>query len=188
MDLAGFYDRYYRTIGEDFVVNSGPSYPPTPYGGFYGAELLVDNVDGGGIYGAELSVKWDITNNLKGALAYTYNGYDATSNSISNIFNGDPPPHNIVDGRLSWNATSEWQFNTTFYWVDATYINDPTGQFTGVLAPYDVWDLGATWKPADHWEISVWGQDLEGAHQEASAFLNGSSPVPAVYGQVTVRY
>jgi len=187
IDLAGFYDRYYRMIGEALVENTTPPFPPTPLGGFYGAELTVDNVDGGGVYGAELSVKWDITDSLKSAWAYTYNGYDQTLNSTSNIFNGNPPPHNIVDGRLSWDADPQWQFNTTFYWVDATYINNPTG-LNSVVAPYDVWDLGLTWKPAAHWEVSVWGQDLEGTHTEAAAFLNGSNPVPSVYGQVTVRY
>ncbi len=188
LDLAGFYDRYDQVITSDFTTYSYPNLPPTPIGGYYAAETKAFNADGGAIYGAELSVKWDITDKLKSAWAYTYNGYDSVFNSISNIFNGNPPPHNIVDGRLSWDLCPALQFNTSLYWVDATFINDPTGQFTGVVAAYDVWDLGATWKVSSQWEVSVWGQDLEGTHTEASSFLGGSQPLPSVYGQLTARY
>lgn len=188
LDLATFYDRYYQIITAGFTAFSYPDFPPTPIGGYYAGESQAFNADGGAVYGAELSLQWDVTDSLKAAVAYTYNGYDSTLNSVSNIFNGNPPPHNIVDGRLSFDATKELEFNSSFYWVDATYINDPTGQFTGVVAPYDVWDLGATWKPTTQWEISVWGKDLEGTHTEASSFLGGSQPAPSVYGQLTVRY
>ncbi len=188
LDLAVFYDRYYQVITTGFTQYIYPNFPPTPIGGFYAAKSDAFNADGGAVYGAELSLKWDIFDSLKVSFAYTYNGYDQVLNSVSNIFNGNPPPHNMVDGKLTWNTTSNLQFNTSFYWVDTTTINDPTGQFNGVVEPYDVWDLGVTWKPSTQWEISVWGQDLEGVHTEASSFLNGSRPAPAVYGQLTVRY
>jgi hypothetical protein len=52
------------------------------------------------------------------------------------------------------------------------------------------WDLGTTWKAMDNLEVTVAGQNLEGAHQE-SLQSSGIAPVkvvPSVYGQVTVRY
>ncbi len=190
LDLAGFCDRYYSVITTGFTFFSYPNYPPTPQpinGNFLGLGQAT-NADGGVIYGAELSLKWDPLDSVQAALAYTYNGYDSTLNSVSNIFSGDPPPHNIVDGRLSWAVTPQLRLNTSLYWVDASFINDPMGQFNGVVQPYAVWDLGMTWKSGAGWEVSVWGQDLEGTHAEASSFLDDSQPVPAVYGQLTARY
>ncbi len=188
LDLAAFYDRYEGIITAGFTQFSFPNYPPTPIGGYYAAELQSFNADGGAVYGAELSLKCRITDQLNSAWAYTYNGYDAAFNSVSNIYIGNPPPHHIADGRLSWDALPGFQINTSLYWVDATFINDPTGQFNGVVAAYSIWDLGATWKASSECEISVWGQDLEGTHTEASSFLGGSRPSPSVYGQMTVRY
>jgi len=188
LDLAGFCDRYYSVITTGFDVLSYPNFPPTPIGGYYAAFGQAYNADGGVIYGAELSLKWDVADPLQASLAYTYNGYDSVLNSVSNIFSGNPPPHHIVDGQLNLAPSKDWEFNTSLYWVDATFINDPTGQFTGVVPPYFVWDLGATWKAGNGWEVSVWGKDLEGSHAEASSFLNDSQPVPAVYGQLTARY
>jgi iron complex outermembrane receptor protein len=188
LDLAGFYNRYYNVITADLIQYAPGTGPATPIGGSYVSEVLASNADGGSIYGTEISLKWDITNSLKSAFAYTYNGYDATMNAVSNIFVGNPPPHNILDGRLSWDATSNLRLNTSYYWVDATVINDPTGVNTGIVPPYGVWDLGFIWKATPNWEVSVWGQDLEGAHAEAASFLNSSSPQTGIYGQLTARY
>ncbi len=188
LDLTGFYNRYYNVIIVDFIQYAPGTGPPTPIGGSYVSELLGANTDGGSIYGTEMSLKWDITNSLKSAFTYTYNGYDATMNSVSNIFTGDPPPHNILDGRLSWDAASNLKLNTSYYWVDATVINDPTGVNTGIVPSYGVWDLGFSWKPTLNWEMAVWGQDLEGGHTEAATFLNSSNPQTGVYGQLTARY
>src|SRR5665213_2008226 len=188
LDLAGFYNRYYNVITADYIQYAPGTGPATPIGGSYVGEILASNADGGAIYGTEISVKWDITHSLKSAFAYTYNGYDSTMNSISDIFVGNPPPHNIVDGRLSWDATPNLKLNTSYYWVDNTIINDPTGVNTGVVPPYGVWDLGFIWKATMNWEVSVWGQDLEGSHAEGSTFLNSSSPQTGVYGQLTARY
>jgi iron complex outermembrane receptor protein len=188
LDLAGFYNRYYNAITADLIQFAPGTGPATPDGGSYVSEVQPYNTDGGSIYGTEISLKWDITDSLKSAFAYTYNGYDSTMNSVENIYVGNPPPHNIVDGRLSWDATPNLRFNTSYYWVDTTIINDPTGVNTGTVPPYGVWDLGFLWKPTLNWEVSVWGQDLEGAHAEAASFLNSSSPQTGVYGQLTARY
>jgi len=188
LDLAGFYNWYYNVITADFIQYAPGTGPATPIGGSYVSEVLGSNAKGGAIYGTELSLKWDITNSLKSAFAYTYNGYDSTMNSVENIFAGNPPPHNILDGRLSWDAASNLKLNTSYYWVDATPINDPTGVNTGIVPSYGVWDLGFSWKATMNWELSVWGQDLEGAHAEAASFLNSSSPQTGVYGQLTARY
>lgn len=188
LDLAGFCDRYYSVITTGFNVLSYPNFPPTPIGGYYAAFGQAYNADGGVIYGAELSLKCDLADPLQASLAYTYNGYDSILNSVSNIFSGNPPPHNIVAGQMSLTPAKDWEFNTSLYWVDGTYINDPTGQFAGVVQPFVVWDLGVTWKAGKSWELSVWGKDLEGSHAEASSFLNDSQPSPAVFGQLAARY
>ncbi len=188
LDLAGFYNRYYNVITAELIQFSPGTGPATPIGGSYVSEVQASNSDGGAIYGTEISLKWDLTDSLKTAFAYTYNGYDSTMNSVSNIFVGNPPPHNILDGRLSWDATPNLKLNTSYYWVDATPINDPSGVNTGVVPSYGVWDLGFSWKPTLNWEVSVWGQDLEGSHAEASTFLISSNPQTGVYGQLTARY
>jgi len=188
VDLATFYNRYYSVVTFSEAFNTLPS----PVGGQIIDELVQYNTDGGSIYGVELSAKWEITDSLKASLAYSYQDYDQTMLRSSDAFVGAPPPHNLFNTRLSFDPAPQIQLNTGFYFTDKTFLPAAASSVGSTVTPeYVRWDLGATWKPSSNWEVSVWGQDLEGAHQETLVVTGASTAtnvVPRVFGQITARY
>lgn len=202
VDIASFYNHYDNLIG--FKVLSGQSY--SPLGGvFYNLSPLAglkpalaqfvilqqQNLYAGNIYGVELSGKWDPTANVHFALGYTYQAYDQNMINASSPVFGAPPPHNLINGRLTYEPIHGLELNTAFYYTDPTFLYNNVSAATPFTTPsYVQWNLGATWKTSDNWEFALRGMDLEGAHTETlSAF--GVAPtliVPSFYAQVTARY
>lgn len=188
LDLATFYNRYYQVVSS----REGNLSLPSPVGGLITNELAYLNGDGGAIYGAELSTKWDLADAWKAALAYSYQSYDQAMVDSSNVYVGGPPPHNLLNLRLSWDADTALQFNGALYYTDATFLPNSNPSTPSTVTPDSArLDLGATWKPSSQWEFSLWGQNLQGAHSEALVAFGVNKPinvVPAVYGRVTARY
>jgi len=143
----------------------------------------------GDIYGVEVSAKWDPAKNLHFSAAYTYQDYDQALINASNIEFGAPPPHNMVNGHVNYEVVPGFSLNTAVYFTDTTFLYDPNTTVSPTPA-YTRWDLGADWKATDNLEWSVWGQNLNGAHQETLQSFGVSSVdvVPSVTTQLTLRY
>jgi len=202
IDIAGFYNHYDNLIGFALIngqtnsPNGGIFEPLTPLAGLNPAfgkfvVLQEQNIGVGNIYGVELSGKWDPFTTVHFALGYTYQSYDQNMiNSSSPVF-GAPPPHNLINGRLTYEPLHGLELNTGFYYTDATFLyNDVDGTPAFITPSYIQWNLGGTWKLDENFEASLWGMDLEGAHSETLPAF-GVAPtwiVPSVYGQFTVRY
>jgi len=200
VDIAAFYNQYSNLLG--FGILSGPV--TTPLGGVFNnlspiaakfAQFVVlqqQNLYSGDIYGVELSVKWNPFTNMHFALGYTYQDYDQSMINASSPTFGAPPPHNLINGRLTYEPIHGLELNTAFYYTDPTnlYNNLAAGQAFITTPSYVRWDLGGTWKANDNLEIALWGMDLEGAHTETLPAF-GVAPtlvVPSFSTQVTFRY
>jgi iron complex outermembrane receptor protein len=193
LDLAGFYNHYSQLVTFPNVFGSFPS----PAGGtiwdVFGSvpEYQAQNTGTGDIWGGELSANWDPIQTLNLALAYTYQGYDQAMINSSNTELGAPPPHNMVSGRVSWEALPGWRLNGDCYWVDATFEIDPNiNPSIPTLAPYARLDLGTTMKLDNQLSLGLWAMDLEGTHTETIQTLGvvSAQVVPRMFGQLTVQY
>jgi iron complex outermembrane receptor protein len=94
----------------------------------------------------------------------------------------DTPEHQ-AQFRSRLNLPRNFEFDTNLFWVDSVH-NQNIGSYTRL-------DLRLGWRPIDHIELSLVGQNLtEGRHPEfGNGFFGLRSQVPrSVYGQVTVRY
>ncbi len=143
----------------------------------------------GNNWGVELAGQWNPLATLKVNVSYTYQGYDQNMINSSNAELGAPPPHNLANARVYFDPIQGLELNTSFYYTDATFMYDPQSGNT-ITSDYVQWNLGASVKPANNLEISLWGLDLEGAHVETlqSAFISPAEVVPSVYGKVELRY
>jgi iron complex outermembrane receptor protein len=192
LDIAGFYNHYENLISFQNVNGTFP----TPNGGVIDTTTIPgliaiqqQNTGVGNIYGFEISGKWNPTSTLRLNLSYTYQAYDQNMINASNVEIGAPPPHNLANARVYFDPFQGVELNTSFYYTDATFMYDPQSG-DAIANDYVQWNLGATVKPNDNLELSVWGMDLEGAHTETlrSAFIQPAQVVPSVYGQLVVRY
>jgi iron complex outermembrane receptor protein len=195
LDLAGFYNSYSQLVSFEWVT--GTFYSPA--GGTISNSLApnqipiyqAQNNGSGDIWGGELSAKWNPVKTFQFALAYTYEDYDQAMVNSSNSELGATPPHNMVSGRVSWEALPGWRLNGDCYWVDATFqadanLNPPLP----TLSPYTRVNVGSTLKVDEQLTLGLWGMDLEGTHTETiqTIGVNPTQIVPRVYGRVAVTY
>ena len=191
VDIAAFYNHYSDLVA--LAPIAGTYYSPA--GGVisdFGGNLPVfqdQNTGTGDIDGVEISAKWDPAKNLHLSTAYTYQSYNQALVNASNIEFGAPPPHNMVNGRVNYELVHGLELNTAVYFTDTTFLSDPNTTVSPT-PEYTRWDLGADWKATDNLEWSVWGQNLNGAHQETLQSFGVSSVevVPSLYTQMTLRY
>ncbi len=189
LDIASFYNHYENlisipSVNQVFTSPLGvfdPSTGLTPY--------QETNSGEGDIYGVETSVKWEPASNFHASVAYTYQGYDQAMINASNVDLGAPPPHNLVNCRLTYEWVKGLELNNNVTFTDTTYLYDANSG-NSITPSYFRWDLGANFKANDSLEVALWGLDLEGAHTETlqSYGVSPTEIVPAVAGKVTVRY
>lgn len=202
VDIAGFYNHYDNLFGfvqlnGQYASPNGGIYEPlTPLAGTnpaFANFVVIQQQNGGvgNIYGVELSGKWDPETNVHFALGYTYQSYDQNMINASSPVFGAPPPHNLINGRLTYEPLHGLELNTAFYYTDTTFLyNNLNGAPAFITPSYIQWNLGGTWKADENWEIALWGMDLEGSHTETLPAF-GVAPtlvIPSVYGQLTARY
>ncbi len=190
VDIASFFNHYDNLIS--FQNYYGPAVN-TPNGGAMDPSYLTviqqQNTGAGNIWGVELAGQWNPISSVKVNLSYTYQGYDQNMINASNSELGAPPPHNLANARVYFDPFQGLELNTSFYYTDATFMYDPQSGNT-ITNSYVQWNLGATVKPTDNLEISLWGLDLEGAHVETlnTAFTSPAEVVPAIAGKVALSY
>ena len=190
LDIAAFYNQYNQLIAFGSPVND----VATPAGGIFTNSFGLpffqqQNQNDGDIYGVEVSVKWDPANNFHLVLNYTYQDYDQEMVSASNTELGAVPPHNLLNGRITFEPVKGWEINGAVYFSDVTYSYDPNTNFPPAPANVRL-DLGSTLKVSDNLEMAFWGQDLDGTDSETLQTYGIASVnvAPSFYGRVTLRY
>jgi iron complex outermembrane receptor protein len=189
-DIATFYNHYDNLVSFRNYYGAAVN---TPNGGVMDPSYLQvfqqQNTGVGNIWGVEVAGQWNPASTLKVNFSYTYQGYDQNMVNASNTELGAPPPHNLANARVYFDPFLGIELNTSFYYTDATFMYDPISGNT-IIPDYVQWNLGASYKPTENLEISLWGLDLEGAHVETlpSAFISPAEVVPAVCGKVAWRY
>lgn len=189
LDIATFYNHYDQLIAIPGVNGVFAS----PAGGIIDTSVMpaYQEVNGGSgdIYGVETSIKWEPASCFHAALGYTYQSYDQAMINASSVNLGAPPPHNLINCRLTYEPVKGLELNNNIYYTDATFLYDANSG-NSITPDYVRWDLGADFKATDNLEVAFWGMDLEGAHTETlqSYGISPTEIVPSVYGQVTVRY
>ncbi len=190
VDIATFYNHYDNLVSfQDYTgqpVN-------TPNGGIMDPTVMqvlqMQNTGLGDIWGVEVAGQWTPVTSLRVNFSYSYQVYDQNMINASNAELGAPPPHNLANARVYFDPFPGIELNTSFYYTDATFMYDPQSG-NSITPDYVQWNLGASYKPTENLEISLWGLDLEGAHVETlpSAFISPAEVVPAVCGKVALRY
>jgi iron complex outermembrane receptor protein len=93
-------------------------------------------------------------------------------------------PENQFQVRSYLDVTKDLELNTALYYVDSIARFDHVPSYIRV-------DVGVTWRPVEHLELSVWGQNLAETHPE-----NGEIFMPAptaeiergVYARASLRF
>ena len=181
-DVAAFYNRYDRIlsyVGGPVVSESepAPSHLLLP--------LHFENALSGETYGAEISTRWQATDRWR--LVVTHAWIRMRLRPDSSVREETPEHqfqiHSYLD--LPWRL----QWHAAIYRIGgivAPLDNDrvPVGAYTRL-------DLGLSWQPASHIELSIVGQNLlDRRHAEYGSFKTATlTEVPrSVHGRVTWRF
>jgi iron complex outermembrane receptor protein len=159
VDLAAFYNDYTQLI---FL-------PPTVIGEW-------SDEGSGESYGGELAALWRATESwtLEGSYSYV----DVLIHGPILPQDEGNSPVNQVKARSYLNITDDLELNTAAYYVDRVPTPDADS--------YVRLDTGVTWRPREHVELAVWGQNLlEKGHRETSSFVEVQR---AGYLVVTLRF
>jgi iron complex outermembrane receptor protein len=182
-DVAAFYNDYnlVANIPHPGFVEADP--PPLHWLQDFSA---ADGVRGY-TYGTELLVQWQPLDIWQLSAGYTWWKSEFRSRPYTEV----TTPEHQVQLRSSLALTREWEFNAALYFVDGIRAIRQGSEERFPLDPYVRLDLGLTWRPSDHLEFSLWGQNLlDDQHRE---FSNYKSPrvveIPrSVFGKVTWRF
>jgi len=183
LDLAAFYNDYNRL--EVFqpgalVVTSLPPGPFTATQPFF-----LGNSDETQTYGAELDLRTDLTEWWRVIIGYTFlHGQDSS----------DPTHTGTIRSQLD--LPFDLELDATLYLVGNLVVRPPSGGgfsnvTPGSIPAYERLDLRLGWRPSEHVELSLVGQNLTDArHLEALTDLGiATTEVQrSVYGKVTYHY
>jgi iron complex outermembrane receptor protein len=183
VDVATYYNNYddLRTTSQGSVPLPTPPYPPFTFPATFANDATADG------FGVEVSTNWRPTEYLLLGAGYTFMDLDVDVDDDSNdsltANQGSDTPLHQVHFHTRLNLPYNFEFDTNFFWVGKV-PNQDTGAYTRL-------DLRLGWRPIEHLELSVVGQNLtEAEHAEfGNGFFGVRSEVPrSMYGQVTIRY
>lgn len=181
LDLAAFYNEYNylqtTRVGGQTVLPSMPI--PTVV-----QNIFLANRETAETYGLEVDFRADLLDWWRVIVAYTY------------LYNreGFPDPTHYGNVRSQMDLPFDLQLDVILYMVGNIRV---AGSGSATLSSgsdvdsYERLDLRLGWKPAEHWELEIVGQNLiEQRHEEFDAELGISAAEVqrGVYGQVTFRY
>ena len=177
LDVAAFYNCYSDLRGVRAgapFAEDGHTVAPYYYGSF----------QSGDAYGAEALVEWRPARWCRWQATYSWlqmllRPDEPGIGSYTSA--GDSPQHQ-VGLRVALDLPGRVEVDAGLRWVDALPAQAVGRYLTG--------NVRVAWRPSDHWELAVVGQNLGQTHQElGSSFVVGAERVPAsVSGQVTWRY
>ncbi|MCZ7646649.1 MAG: TonB-dependent receptor [Planctomycetota bacterium] len=167
LDATAFYNRF------DNLIGNQPLSPLPPV-----QEL--DNVDEAGVLGAELAVHFQPREDLRLTAHYSFLDVDHGPVGAE-----EESPRHQFHTRAYWDVRKDLELNAALYYVgEANSVN---------VREYWRADLGVTWRPTRHLELSVWGQNLiQDDHLEfrsPPSLTTTEAQIPrGVYGKLTFRW
>jgi iron complex outermembrane receptor protein len=188
-DLALFFNHYDSIVTYSFIAD--PMLPPNfiPIQG--------GNQGVGDGYGFEWSFEWQVSDRWKLRGYYALLEMEANCPPTAFVaFAGQPgtSPNNQVSVMSSWDLGSNVEFDMMARYVDTLTGPPQGGAGAGGLVPsYTNMDLRLAWRPRQHLELQVVGQNLLSSYVQQ---FNGQTPtlglpteIPrGVYGKVTLQY
>lgn len=172
-DISAFYNRY-----EDLIQ---ARFSETQPGSFVHA-----NVPSGNTCGAELLAQWQVTSRWRLTGNYSWLNADLPQDDLQDTVN----PQHQFHLRSHLELSDNWSVDGAAYFVDATEIHSAADIQTRIPA-YVRLDLGVTWRPTEHFELSLWGQNLldEGHPEYPSLRTPNIAEVPrSFFASLKVRF
>ncbi len=180
-DVATFYNEYQHLIG---AVAGMPFPEPNPPPLHFIVPTVIANGPSADTYGVELAANYAISKRWRLSAQYTLLEMHVEGSPVTVGQGFDP--HNQVYLHSSWNLRDNLEFDMTARYVDSlAYANIPS---------YITMDLRLAWRPREHLELAVVGQNLLQSYHYEFPGSDVSSPALAtevprgVYGTVTWRY
>lgn len=199
VDAALFYNDYDDLITDEVsavVLNVG-TVPPS-----LTLPVTFDNLATGKAYGAELAAQWKATHYwaLMASYAIQKVSTDLIALSTSSVQRNNEvnsPRHQItLQSRLD--LPYNMQFDTMLHYVDdinalQSFEFSPSGSIVSDITSPDYWRFDARlgWKPLDHVELDLAGQNLlDDRHSEfGGPFYGEASEIGrSIFGRITLRY
>jgi iron complex outermembrane recepter protein len=180
-DVAAFFNDYQLAA----AVPSGSGYEPDPPPPHALQSYAYMNDISGHTYGVELLAQWQATERWRLTA-----GYNWLQSDFDNLALAQSNPEHQFNVRSSVDLGRGWEFNAAAYFVDEIQ-SVPGGTTTVTIPAYARLDLGLTWRPNSHLELSIWGQNLldEGHPEFASYKTSNVTEIPrSIYGQITWRF
>jgi iron complex outermembrane recepter protein len=176
-DIAGFYNAY------DHLIYAAPALAMPTYPIII--PLFLENGPSGQTYGVELSGNYAVTDRWRLYAQYTVFQMHIDEMTSGTVESGNDPC-NQVYLRSAWNLSEKMEFDLMARYIDRL--------ITLEVPSYITMDLRLAWRPRQHLEMALVGQNLLQAHHWEFAGDSVKSPAYAtevcrgVYGTFTWRY
>jgi iron complex outermembrane recepter protein len=164
VDISSYYNDY-----DDLqTVEPGASFPEqTPAPPHEVATLTYQNLMRGETHGVEISANWKATHRWTLSPGYALElihmrTFPASLDTTSALFVEHAAPRHSAQLRSRFDLSHGWQWDTAIYFVDRLTHQGIT--FDQVVPAYTRVDTSLTWKPREHWSISMVGQNLAKDH------------------------
>jgi iron complex outermembrane receptor protein len=184
-DVTAFYNDYDLAYSVPGTPGLDPNPNPFPH-----LVLPYNYTNGitGCTYGVELLAQWQVTERWRLSASYSW----LQTAFGGNLLAAQTSPEHQFNVRSSVDLGRGWEFDSALYYVDQvkSQSQNVTGAFTTIPA-YVRMDLGLTWRPNDHLEFSVWGQNLlDGGHTEFASYKTpNTAEIPrSIFGKITWRF
>jgi iron complex outermembrane receptor protein len=150
--------------------------------------VRANNEAAGDGYGLEWSCQWQVSNRWKLQAYYALLELQIHSPPGTTLMTTDEAgtsPQNQIFLMSSWDLGSNVEFDMMARYVDALVVSQ--------VPEYIDMDLRLAWRPRQHLELEVVGQNLLSNHvlqfNDQNAYLDLPTEIPrGVYGKVTFQY
>ncbi len=181
-DVATFFSRH-RDIS--LTAPGAPRFETSAAGGHMVVPLEWSAAGRGHSHGAEISMNWKPVPRWQLAASYTRLDIHVDGDEVMAVAN----PSNQAGLRSSLSLSRRVEFNTAAYYVSS--IVNQLGSVPTETPGYLRFDVGLMWRPSDHCELGVWGQNLfDGQHPEFTTYSTSQRTEfrRSVMGRLTWRF
>jgi iron complex outermembrane receptor protein len=181
-DITAFYNDY--NLAAAAPSGFGFEAIPSPPHGLQ--SFTYTNDINGCTYGVEVLAQWQATDRWR--LTAGYNWLHTEFDDSFPLAQSSPEHQFHV--RSTVDLGRGWEFNAAAYFVDEIQ-SVPQGTTEVTIPSYVRLDLGLSWRPNDHFELSIWGQNLlDDSHPEFASYKTTNlAEIPrSIYGKITWRF
>ncbi|HEU5070316.1 MAG TPA: TonB-dependent receptor [Verrucomicrobiae bacterium] len=167
--------------------------------GYAQALSLIDNRGDGTTYGTELTASWQATDwwRLQTLFTFITGDFEMPNNEVTGapIHSGFASPRYQASLRSSIDVTKNVEFDTWLRYVDE--VKGAGAEMPGLtpearrIPAYVTFDVRVAWRPSEHVELSVGGQNLAGFHREfipTYVSTQRTEVGPGIFGKITLRF